>query len=376
MTNAQLALVAALAAIASGASLFGLFWILRQRRQAEPRTQPVEAGGPLPYRRTDALLTASERALYRALRPVAESAGAEVFPKVRLDDVIQVRKGAADYSLHRSRIAACGIDFLLCDQSRFVPLLAVQVEGIARDREKGEGLERFLPEALEAVGVGFLQVPARASYDEEELGALVHEQLAGASSRADEAAALGGLGGAPRPAPRATPYWLDSFPAAAPRAGASEPAGDALGSEEEESPALAPDSAAALADSPWVSERLGEEPALSPTSAAPGDSLWLPPDEEEGAAQAEALPGPQAPEEAQPPLAGEPLLPPAEEPRPADLSPEPPALPAVTGQDADAEARCPVCGQPLLPMQDVDTGEIVMACSRYPECAYVSPLEP
>jgi len=325
MNELQLLVVAVLAAIASGASLFGLYWILRQSRRRESSRVAAEAG-PLPYRRVDALLTPSERALYRVLRPIAESAGADVFPKVRLDDVVQVRKGASDYQAHRSWIRACGVDFVLCDHEKLVPLLALQMEGIARDRDSREANERFLPQALEAVGIGFLKIPARASYDVEEIGALIHEQLASARGHPEAEE------------PPNLPANLSAALAPEQRTPAAEAPGQAAGSD-------------ALPSWPDLSAPTATQ------GAAPSERL-------EGHGPLAAV-GSPAEGEAEPSLPDDAALPP--EPR---RSPRPSE--AATDQaDLDAEARCPVCGQPLVPMQDMDTGEIVLACSRYPECTYV-----
>jgi len=370
MNQFELLLVAGLAAIASGASLFGLYWILRQKRRPQNRPEAAKQAEPLPYRRVEALLTPSERALFRVLRPIAESAGADVFAKVRLDDVVQVRKGAKDFEAHRSQIAACGIDFLLCDREKLAPLLALQVEGIARERGARGERERALLQALDAVGIAFFKIPAQATYDIEELGALIHEQLAHAKGKPDAASgsreeatpvaepAATAIAGeqASQPAPDApVPYWLDEMPASPAGLAGTDPAAmpdgtplDAAEPEADDGPDPAPDG------------------APSPAAALSGSieqGAWPPSMGDEGApALAE---GPAALDEV-------PALQPAPEPGASDPAPrtgDPSPEPALTG-------LCPACGHPLVPMQDVETGEIVIACSRYPECGYIAPASP
>ncbi len=389
MNQLQMLLVAGLAAVASGASLFGLLWILRQRRRPKAGAPAPTATGPLPYRRVEALLTASERALYRVLRPIAETAGAELFVKVRLDDVVQVRRGAADYEAHCSRLAACGIDFLLCDRDKLVPLLAIQVEGLARERHSRDEDDRCLMQALDAVDIGFLRIPARASYDVEELGALVTEQLANAPLSATAAAApaagagwdevLGsvgqgveGDGGAASPAQGApsnpVPTWLDSPPPwHAQGPGTGERPLDAEAGEAEAWPAPLRD-----ADPPPepAEEELAQfsVPALQEGSPLPVEVPALreeaPPAVDVPTVHLDAL----SPDGA---AAAEQSGEPATTDDPGHQPAEPPAA-----EGAAVAGQCPFCGRQLVPMQDVDSGEIVIACSGYPQCVYVAPLAP
>lgn len=410
MNDMQLLLVAGLAAIAAGASLFGLYSIIRQRRKRRGNVPAADAAGSLPYRRVDALLTPSERALYRILCPIAETVGAEVFAKVRLDDVIQVRKGAAKYEVHRSKVAACGIDFLLCDRQKLVPLLALQMDGIARGRTNREEHERFLMQALDAVGVPIFRVPARASYDVEEIGALVHEQVGGPWDRPGttpvQIAPEGGPVVPQQEEPTVSyvqagdqapgtagvdsiPNWLDPTPVPP----AWPAAVDAVGAPEEDPPAVAAPAeagedleltlvpelslAAAVDSAPeWdgpSGDSLDEEtpPPAFELPEAPAVNAPTPTESEAAPADTPAF----GTEDEMPAedAAGSHDDPPQADPAPAAQVACDAAQPAEDSAPAAGAAPCPACGRPLVPMQDVDTGEIVLACSGYPECTYISP---
>ncbi len=349
MDNARLVLVLALSALAALASLAGMFSLIRRRRKARATGAAKGEGEPLPYRRVETLLTASERALYSALRPAAVAQGADVFARVPLADVVQVRKGAPDYEAHCARVAACRIGFLLCDRERLVPLLALEIEG---DQPRGGRRDdtKFLGQALAAVGLPLAYVEARTSYDPDVIAALVRDEIARASASASDASATAHAAEAEAPAglparPRARPGWqVPAFTAswleAAPmQAGISE--GSAGGT------------------APTIDTR----DEATGVDVAPGGHT-------QASTPAGGMPGDEAPGEGAESAAS------AEVPRDADArSTDAAAMPAAeaAGDESagSAELLCPACGSALVEMQDLETGVVVLACSRYPECPHV-----
>lgn len=354
MNGPWLLIAAILSAIAALASLVGLLAVARQRvfpksgSQADDDDEATAiAAGPLPYRQVEALLSPSERALHSVLRPIAETEGAAILAKVHLGAVVQVRRGAQDYETHVGKIDAHRIDFLLCEMHKLVPLLAVQMDGGPRadDREH----DRFLAQTLAAVGLPLLRIPVRASYEPEEISVLVAAQLS--------------RGWAPPAAATEPDSTLPPYPASPSTVPTGLP------------PAEAEVLPAVVGAVPAIAEQESEQPSSAHTVAEPVPSWLTPPDQP--AVPALVVSGPDvaapSPVETQvPALAAmgpdsSALEPAAGEGEATDC---PPALAAAD----ERPSLCPSCGRPLVEMQDVDTGEVVLACQRYPECQYYRTL--
>ena len=65
------------------------------------------------------LLTDNEWKLYELLRPIAEEEGLLILIKMRLADIMQVKKETREYMKAFNRIKAKHTDFLLCDPERW-----------------------------------------------------------------------------------------------------------------------------------------------------------------------------------------------------------------------------------------------------------------
>src|SRR5438876_11811862 len=72
----------------------------------------------LPYERRPALLSAGELSFYRVLQ---QAVGAELYiaAKVRLADLIAVRKGTEHFYTFFNKISSKHVDFVLCDPQSF-----------------------------------------------------------------------------------------------------------------------------------------------------------------------------------------------------------------------------------------------------------------
>lgn len=344
MADSRLILAAVLSAVAVLASLVGLLSLFRAHRRARLKSDPPGdaapdgTAAPQPYRRVEALLSPNERLLYPVLRAVAEAEGVDLFAKVHLEALVQVRKGAADYQVQRKRVSACYVAFLLCERDRLQPLLALELESSAHSSDSRRERDEFLAQALAAVELPLLRLPVQASYEREEIASLVRGQLAGL------------VPAPPRTPPRqTTSFWLPT-PLAALPANPDSPRAEAPGSEmplagepetaSSEAPPMA--TADALeAEQPANEEGDGSAPPAAPPTEA---------DPETGEGQREELP----------PHAS------------LDTGGESPV--AVEVDDAAAAVDvplCPACGEPLFEMQDIESGEVVLACSRYPDCPHV-----
>ncbi len=349
--NARSILVLGLSALAAVASLAGLFSLIRHRRKARVAAEARDGQEPLPFMRVETLLTPSERALYSALRPAAVAQGADVFARVPLGDVVLVRKGAPDYEARSASIAACRIGFLLCDRERLVPVLALQIDG---DRARGRQHDaKFLGEALASVGVPLARVQARSSYDPDVIAALVRDEITQAASAARPASEPAPIDGADAP---------DELPPRRqPRAGWQVPAFSASWLEGAQALAREPQAELGLNEG---EQAAGDEPLAEGTAGWAVDAGSAAGDGEVPGGGLESVTGAAGPVAVDEPAAGEALA--ASDSGAADLAEAGPQL-----EDAPAGPQCPACGSALVEMQDLETGVVVLACSRYPDCPHV-----
>lgn len=121
----------------------------------------------LPYQRAE-ILTAGELAFFKVLYPVV-SPHWHIFTKVRMEDIIQVRKGLEKKEAYgfRSRIKSRHIDFVLCDKESLEVLMCIELDDRSHQTAKAKESDAFKNKALEAAGVALVRIPARSNYSED-----------------------------------------------------------------------------------------------------------------------------------------------------------------------------------------------------------------
>lgn len=96
----------------------------------------------LPYEKVHSILTPAERSFYEVLWAVARSEDLAVFTKVRLADLVEVRRGAGHRQALQNRIQQKHVDFVLCNTGRLAPVLVVELDDrshqLPRRQEVGE----------------------------------------------------------------------------------------------------------------------------------------------------------------------------------------------------------------------------------------------
>ena len=135
------------------------------------RDQPPSPAN-LPYEKEPHLLTHGEQAFYRVL---LRSIGPDVtiFAKVRLIDLVGVRKGTEKAQAHKNRVISKHIDFVLCSRESSVPLLVIELDDASHRSADRQARDQFKDAVLTAAGIPVLRVPARSGYSEIELGAMI-----------------------------------------------------------------------------------------------------------------------------------------------------------------------------------------------------------
>ena len=130
----------------------------------------------LPYQRKDYLLTKAERSFFGVLQQAVGDRYL-VFAKVRLADLVFLPSGTEKRQSHFNRIQSKHIDFVLCDHDVVRPLLAIELDDSSHNRTDRQDRDTFVNSALIAAGLPILHVPARASYNVQELANAIQQEL-------------------------------------------------------------------------------------------------------------------------------------------------------------------------------------------------------
>ncbi len=126
-----------------------------------------------PYDATPSLFTPNERVFLRVLEGAAEDY--RVFGKVRVADVVQVRKGFSkgESQTALNRITQKHLDFVLCHPQDLRVFCVIELDDKTHQRRDRRERDAFLDRALEAAQIPLLCVPSRRDYDVGEVRALL-----------------------------------------------------------------------------------------------------------------------------------------------------------------------------------------------------------
>ena len=91
----------------------------------------------LPYELNETILTERERAFYRILRPIAEQLELQICPKVRVADIVSIKKGTRDWQKWFNKIRSKHVDFLLCDYDMNIVLI-IELDDRSHETERAK----------------------------------------------------------------------------------------------------------------------------------------------------------------------------------------------------------------------------------------------
>ncbi len=89
----------------------------------------------LPYELNETILTERERAFYRILRPIADRLELQICPKVRVADIVSIKKGTRDWQKWFNKIRSKHVDFLLCDYDMNIVLM-IELDDRSHETER------------------------------------------------------------------------------------------------------------------------------------------------------------------------------------------------------------------------------------------------
>ena len=110
-----------------------------------------------PYERRD-LLTSNELAFYQILAPIVCQHGWQLLMKMRLADVMAVRKGTEDYMSYFNKIKAKHTDFVFCDPFTLEILAGLELDDPSHERPDRQERDEFVDNAYAAAGIPLIHV--------------------------------------------------------------------------------------------------------------------------------------------------------------------------------------------------------------------------
>lgn len=91
----------------------------------------------LPYEMNETILTERERSFYRILKPVCDKLELQICPKVRVADIVSIKKGTKDRQKWFNKISSKHVDFLLCDYDMNIVLI-VELDDRSHETERAK----------------------------------------------------------------------------------------------------------------------------------------------------------------------------------------------------------------------------------------------
>ena len=97
------------------------------------------------------LLTRNEWHEYKKLKQFAEAKNLQVCPKVRLLDIIEPRRGEANYKSLLFKVQSKHVDFLICDQDLHIKAV-VELDDNSHDSKNRQDRDTLVDTILSSVG--------------------------------------------------------------------------------------------------------------------------------------------------------------------------------------------------------------------------------
>ena len=121
------------------------------------------------------LLTPREQAFYFVLESICQRNGWKLLVKLRLADIVAVRKGTEGYMSYFNRVKAKHTDFVICDPETMEILAGVELDDPSHIREDRAERDEFVDRVYEAAGIPLIHVWMEA--EEEQLEAQLLQEL-------------------------------------------------------------------------------------------------------------------------------------------------------------------------------------------------------
>ncbi|MBC8326189.1 MAG: DUF2726 domain-containing protein [Verrucomicrobia subdivision 3 bacterium] len=123
-----------------------------------------------------ALMTPAEQEFFRVLRSSLPIEHYQIFSKVRMADIVDVKKGMEKKSRTRAlnRIISKHVDFLLCNPIDSSIYAVVELDDSSHNRQSQKRNDAFKNETFAACAIPLVRFPVKASYSPEEIAAQIN----------------------------------------------------------------------------------------------------------------------------------------------------------------------------------------------------------
>jgi hypothetical protein len=122
-----------------------------------------------PFNKVDSVVTNTEKVFLQVLLSIIPPNDFYILTKVRLADIVQVRKGTKDYVKHFNKIKSKHIDFVICDRVDFQPLLSIELDDPSHLKEEAKRRDYVKDKVLEASEIPILRIKTQKKYDKESI---------------------------------------------------------------------------------------------------------------------------------------------------------------------------------------------------------------
>ncbi len=150
------------------AGIGAVFWLVLGRAKWQvPKSTQADKQTILAYEACESLfVNAPEQALFTALLR-HKRAGFHVMTKVRLEDIISVRRDIKDPRLrwqYRGRIKSRHVDFIICDERGRI-VCAIELDGLSHLDDNAKMVDGFKNAIFKHVGIRLLRTKPGADFD-------------------------------------------------------------------------------------------------------------------------------------------------------------------------------------------------------------------
>jgi hypothetical protein len=160
-----------LAAVVGG--IVGL--VSRSAGRSTPKISATPPFATLPYSKRNFFFSAAERSFYEVLKRLIPP-DHTVFAKVRLADLVYVKKGAGSWQSHFNRIGRKHIDFVLCNRD-LAPVVAIELDDASHGEEEREERDEFVDAVMAAAALPIVHIKAQRGYALDKVRAALHSHL-------------------------------------------------------------------------------------------------------------------------------------------------------------------------------------------------------
>ena len=115
------------------------------------------------------LLTKNEWSFYRSLKPITDKYKLHILSKVRMADIVQVKKGLSNKKFYSAfgKIKSRHIDFVLADPRNLRILMAIELDDSSHENIDRQQSDFFEDKLFETVGLPFLRVKSITGIEEQ-----------------------------------------------------------------------------------------------------------------------------------------------------------------------------------------------------------------